>query len=94
MYEYDYFLEKYPFKEYFKAWQIDKPSFMLTDILTKKADEDSVWDSFHLWGAYGGHTSFNFTDKEYKNAEYAFDVINAGLDGKLKDNNGDLCIKA
>ena len=72
--------------------QIDKPTFMLSDILTKKFDEDSAWDSLHLWGAYGGHTNFNFSESAYENADYAFDVINAGLDGKLKNNNGDFRI--
>ncbi len=72
--------------------QIDKPTFLLKDILTKNFEENSKWDSLHLWGAYGGHTNFNFTDSRYENAEYAFDVINAGLDGKLKNNNGDFRI--
>lgn len=72
--------------------QIDKPHFLLTDILTKKYSEDSAWDSLHLWGAYGAHTNFNFSQNEYINADYAFDVINVGLDGKLKDNNADFRI--
>ena len=72
--------------------QIDKPTFLLSDILTKKYDEDSAWESLHLWGAYGAHTNFNFTESEYTNADYAFDTINLGLDGKLKNNNGDFRI--
>ena len=74
---------------YLEVEQIDKPVFLLKDILTKKFEEDSAWDNLHLWGAYGAHTNFNFSEKEYINADYAFDVINAGLDGKLKNNNGD-----
>ena len=72
--------------------QIEKPEFLFKDILTKKFDEKSSWETLHLWGAYGAHTNFNFTNSEYLNADYAFDVINAGLDGKLKNNNGDFRI--
>lgn len=72
--------------------QIDKPSFLFKDILTKKFAEDSIWDSLHLWGAYGAHTNFNFSESEFENTDYAFDVINVGLDGKLKNNNGDFRI--
>lgn len=72
--------------------QIDKPHFLLKDVLTKKYSEESPWESMHLWGAYGAHTNFNFSEKEYLNSDYAFDVINLGLDGKLKNNNGDFRI--
>ena len=72
--------------------QIEKPAFIFKDILTKNFDKNSSWESLHLWGAYGAHTNFNFTNSEYLNADYAFDVINAGLDGKLKNNNGDFRI--
>ena len=72
--------------------QIEKPEFLFKDILTKKFDEKSSWETLHLWGAYGAHTNFNFSESEFINADYAFDVINAGLDGKLKNNNGDFRI--
>ena len=72
--------------------QIDKPSFLFKDILTKNFDEKSNWDSLHLWGAYGAHTNFNYSENNFENVDYAFDVINAGLDGKLKNNNGDFRI--
>ena len=72
--------------------QIEKPEFLLKDILTKKFEEKSSWENLHLWGAYGAHTNFNFSESEFINADYAFDVINAGLDGKLKNNNGDFRI--
>lgn len=69
--------------------QIEKPTFLLTDILTKKYSENSIWDSTHLWGGYVAHTDFIFNEDEYENAEYLFDAINVGLDGKLKNNNAD-----
>ena len=72
--------------------QIDKPTFLLKEILTKHYDEASAWQSLQLWGAYGAHSNFNFAEGESFNSDYAFDVINVGLDGKLKNNNGDFRI--
>lgn len=69
--------------------QIAKPEFLLTSILTKECKKESVWDSFHLWGGYVAHTDFVFNENEFENAEYLFDAINIGIDGKLKNNNGD-----
>ena len=69
--------------------QIEKPEFLLTSILTKKCGNESVWDSFHLWGGYVAHTDFVFNEDKFENAEYLFDAINIGIDGKLKNNNGD-----
>ena len=72
--------------------QIDKPSFLFKEILTKHYDEKSAWESMQLWGAYGGHLNLNFAEGESFNGDYAFDVINVGLDGKLKNHNGDFRI--
>jgi len=72
--------------------QIDKPTFLLKEILTKHYDEKSAWESIQLWGAYGAHSNFNFAEGESFNSDYAFDVINVGLDGKLKNNNCDFRI--
>ena len=72
--------------------QIETPNFLLTEILTKKFDDNSAWDNLHLWGGYVGHTDFLFNEDEFENSEYRFDAINVGLDGKLKNNNGDFRI--
>lgn len=72
--------------------QIEKPNFLLTEILTKKFDEKSTLDNLHLWGGYVAHSDFIFNEDEYENAEYLFDAINVGLDGKFKDNNADFRI--
>lgn len=69
--------------------QIDSPNFLLKEILTKKYDENSSWDSLHLWGAYNAHAGFNFLEEEPFSGDYTFDAINLGLDGKLKNNLGD-----
>lgn len=72
--------------------QIDTPTFLFKEILTKNFDQKSSWEKLHLWGAYSAHTNFNFIDKEFENADYAFDAINLGIDGFLKNNNGDFRI--
>lgn len=67
----------------------NKPAFLLSDILTKKFDETSVWDNLHLWGAYNADLSLNFIEDDNFNGYYNFNYINLGLDGALKNNNGD-----
>lgn len=69
----------------------DRPTFLLSEILTKKY-EDSILESTHLWGAYSGNLGLNFIEDEKFGANYSFDYINLGLDGKLKNNNGDFRI--
>lgn len=72
--------------------QIEKPNFLLTEILTKKFDEKSRMDNIHLWGGYVAHSDFIFNEDKYENTEYLFDAINLGLDGKLKNNDADFRI--
>ncbi len=69
--------------------QIDKPYFMLNEILTKKHSDASRWESTQLWFGYNADLGNYFNENEYENSEYNFYAINAGLDGKLKDNNAD-----
>lgn len=69
--------------------QIDKPHFLLSEVLTKEFSQESAWDKMQLWGAYNAHSTFNFAEKERFNSEYDFNYINVGLDGKLKNNNAD-----
>ena len=70
----------------------DKPNFLLNEFLTKDFDNKSILDRLQLWGAYYGHANMNFQNSQTFNADYAYDFINLGLDGKLKDNNGDFRI--
>lgn len=72
--------------------QIDKPHFLLTDILTKHYDENSAWDSMHLWGSYSGNIGMYLYEDGPITNQYEFNTINAGLDGKLKNDNGDFRI--
>ena len=72
--------------------QIEKPHFLLTDILTKNFSDNSLIKSLQLWGGYVGHTDFIFNENKYENTEYLFDAINVGIDGKTRDNNADFRI--
>jgi hypothetical protein len=72
--------------------QIDKPSYLFKDILTKHFDEESAWDSMQLWGAYNADEGLYFKESGATYNHYEFNTINAGLDGKLKNNNGDFRI--
>ncbi len=71
---------------------IDRPTFLLSDILTKHYEDKSIWEKTHLWGAYGGNLGLNFIDEEKFNGDYDINFVNLGLDGKLKNNNGDFRI--
>ena len=48
--------------------------------------------STQIWGAYSGNLGLNFADGESFGANYSFDFINLGLDGKFKNNNADFRI--
>ena len=72
--------------------ETNKPTFLLQDILTKHYSDESIWDRTQVWVAYNANSSFNFADGEKFGSNYSFDYINLGLDGHLKDNNGDFRI--
>ena len=72
--------------------ETNKPTFLLQDILTKHYSDESIWDRTQVWAAYNANSSFNFADGEKFGSNYSFDYINLGLDGHLKDNNGDFRI--
>lgn len=69
--------------------QIDKPYFMLNEILTKKHKEESPWESTQLWFGYNAELGNYFNEDGYENSRYNFYAINSGVDGKLKDNKAD-----
>lgn len=77
---------------YLEIERTDKPAFLLSEITTKRFEEDSIWEKVHLWSAYSGNLGMNFVDDEKFGANYSFDYINLGLDGKLKNDNGDFRI--
>ena len=72
--------------------ETNKPVFLLENILTKHYSEKSVWDRTQIWAAYNANLGFNIAEDEKFGSNYSFDYINLGLDGHLKDNNGDFRI--
>ncbi len=72
--------------------QIDKPNYLLQEVLTKHFDEDSIWDRTHLWGGYNGDLGLYFNENGPTTNHYEFNTINVGYDGYLKDNKGDFRI--
>lgn len=70
----------------------DRPTFLLSSILTKHYDNNSPIESTQFWGAYSANLGMNLAEDESFNANYSFDYINVGLDGKFKDNNADFRI--
>ena len=72
--------------------QIDKPNYLLKEVLTKRFDEDSIWDRTHLWGGYNGDLGLYFNEDGPTTNHYEFNTINVGYDGYLKNNNGDFRI--
>lgn len=72
--------------------QIDKPNYLLKDVLTKHFDEDSIWDRTQLWGGYNGDLGLYFAEDGSTKNHYEFNTINVGYDGFLKNNNGDFRI--
>lgn len=72
--------------------QIDKPTYLLKDVLTKHFDEDSIMDRTQLWGGYNGDIGMYFYEDGSIQNHYEFNTINVGYDGFLKNNNGDFRI--
>ena len=68
---------------------IDKPTFLMSNILTKKFEANSKLERLQLWGSYSGDTCFNFINNEKFSTNYNFSYINVGIDGKLQDNVAD-----
>lgn len=77
---------------YLEVEETNKPTFLLENILTKHYEKDSIWEKTQFWGAYSANTGFNFSDNEKFGSNYSYDYINLGLDGHLKDRNGDFRI--
>ena len=70
----------------------DHPEYLLRDVLTHKCKEDSIMDSWHVWGAFNGYADMAFHDDGSFNSRYVGNAHNIGFDGFLKNNNGDFRI--
>ena len=70
----------------------DQPEYLFRNILTHKCKEESVMDSWHVWGAYNGLVDMSFSDSGEFDSRYMGNAHNIGFDGFLKNNNGDFRI--
>lgn len=69
--------------------EIDKNNFLLTDILTKHFSEDSLVESIHPFAGYNGNLNMLFKGSDSFKTNYGFNAVNAGVDGKFRNNSGD-----
>ncbi len=69
--------------------QLDQNNYLLTDILTKHFENGKVIESIHPFAGYNGSLLFNFNEPDSLKANYKFNAINAGFDGKFKGGDSD-----
>ena len=69
--------------------QIDQNNFLLTDILTKHFEKNKIIESIHPFAGYNGSLLFNFNQPDSFKTNYGFNAVNAGFDGKFRDNKSD-----
>ena len=67
----------------------DKNNYLLTDILTKHFENNRIIESIHPFAGYNGSLIFNFIQSDSFKTNYGFNAVNAGFDGKFKDNKSD-----
>lgn len=72
--------------------EYDKNNFLLTDILTKHFGEDSLIESIHPFAGFNGTLNFNFNQPDSFKTNFGFNALNAGFDGKFKNNTADFRI--
>lgn len=70
----------------------DTPNYLLSEVLTKHFDEDSIMDRTQLWAGYNGDIGMHFSDSGDITNHYDFNTLNVGYDGFLKNNNADFRI--
>ena len=69
--------------------EIDKNNYLLTDILTKHFGENSLIESIHPFAGYNGNLNFLFNGSDSFKTTYGFNAVNAGIDGKFKNDSAD-----
>ena len=70
----------------------DHPEYLFRDALTHKCEENSIMDSWHIWGAYNGFADLSVDNNGDFSSTYKGNAHNIGFDGFLKNNNGDFRI--
>ena len=70
----------------------DHPEYLLREPLTYHFKPESKMDNIHVWGAFNAYNDMAFYDDGAMQDKFNFNALNIGVDGFLKDNNGDFRI--
>ena len=70
----------------------DRPEYLFREPLTYHFSPESKMEKLHLWGAFNGYVDMSSSGSGNFQAKYNSNALNVGLDGFLKDNNGDFRI--
>ena len=70
----------------------DHPEYLFREQLTHHCKPESKMDRLHMWGAFNGYVDMGMYDNGSFKTKYNSNALNVGLDGFLKDNNGDFRI--
>ena len=70
----------------------DVPEYLYREPLTYHFKPESKMDNIHVWGAFNAYNDMAFYDNGGVKDKVRFNALNVGVDGFLKDNNGDFRI--
>jgi hypothetical protein len=70
----------------------DVPEYLYREPLTYHFKPESKMDNIHVWGAFNAYNDMAFYDDGVMQDKFNFNALNIGVDGFLKDNNGDFRI--
>ena len=70
----------------------DHPEYLFREPLTYHFKPESKMDNIHVWGAFNAHNDLSLYDDGGIKDKPRFNALNIGVDGFLKDNNGDFRI--
>lgn len=67
----------------------DRPEYLFREPLTYHFKPESKMDNIHVWGAFNAYNDMAFYDNGSLTDNVTFKALNVGVDGFLKNNNGD-----
>ncbi len=70
----------------------DHPEYLFREPLTYHFKPESKMDTLHVWGAFNAYNDAVIYDNGGLKDKVRFNALNVGVDGFLKDNNGDFRI--
>ena len=81
--------EKFQDIYHLEVTRIDKPTFLMQDILTKRFGKDSALESIQVGGGYVADWSMLFSENGSITNDYEYNAISPFVEGIFKDNNAD-----